>query len=148
MENDQPSLFGLSVDQESAATLKSAAQWGKVLAVLGWILGGLVLLFGIVAYIKITHTYRGSGFAVRSAETGALRALIVCILFSSILVTGAIFTWNFSNRTNTALDTTDQYSLNSGLSSMKSGMIFWAIIFIVFILLMLLAFLGIASSNS
>ncbi|HEY6505458.1 MAG TPA: hypothetical protein VIZ28_15900 [Chitinophagaceae bacterium] len=146
MENEQPSsLFGLSVDDQARATLKAASQWGRVLAVLGFILGGLVLLLGIVVYGRLTGSYGGNGNAYRSSvQAAATRNLIFCILTAGIFITSGIFTLNFSNRTSTALNTSDQYSLNSGLAAIRGGIIFWAVIFIIFILLLLLAFIGLA----
>lgn len=147
MDNDQPSsLFGLTVDDQARATLKGASQWGRVLAVLGFILGGLILLLGIVIYGRLTDSYSNNGSAYRSSvQVAATRNLIFCIITAGIFITGGVFTLNFSNRTSTALATSDQYSLNNGLAAIRSVIIFWAVIFIIFILLLLLAFIGLAS---
>lgn len=146
MENEQPlSLFGLSIDEENTGTLRSASQWGKVLAVLGFVLGAMVILLGIILYNKIAGSYSPGDYAARSLKTIALRYLVISVLFGGVFITGAIFTMNFSNRVITALNTHDQYSLNSGLSAIKSGIIFWTIMFVLFILLLILAFIGIAS---
>jgi hypothetical protein len=144
MDNEQPpSLFGLNIDQESTTALRTAAQWGRALSVLGFILGGLVLLFGIVIYSKITVSYGSGRYVSSSVQSLATRYLIVCILLAGTMITGAIFTLNFSNRTIIALNTSDQFSLNSGFAAIKSAIIFWSVIFIIFIILVLLAFAAI-----
>lgn len=146
MDNDQaPSLFGLSIDNQGSSALKAASQWGRVLSVLGFILGALVLFFGILVYSKIAGSFSGNKYASSSVQTAATRYLIICVLFSGVFITGAIFTLNFSSRVVTALNTSDQYSLNSGLTAIKNGIIFWTFIFIIFIILVLLAFIGIAA---
>jgi hypothetical protein len=146
MENEQPlSLFGLSIDEESNAVLRVAAQWGKLLSVLGFVLAALVFVLGIIIYNKITGSYSGNDYASHSIKTLATRYLIACILFAGVFVTGAVFTLNFSNRITTALNTSDQPSLNSGLAAIKSGIIFRVVIFIIFIILILLAFIGLAA---
>jgi hypothetical protein len=145
MENEpSSSLFGLSIDEQSTATLRTASQWGKVLSILGFILGISILILGFVMYSKLMVSYRGTYRGSGAVQTAATRYLILCVLMAGVFITGAIFTLNFSSRVATALNTSDQYSLNSGLVSIKSGIIFWAVIFIIFILLVLLAFIGIA----
>lgn len=147
MENEpNSSLFGLSIDEQAAVTLRSASQWGRLLAILGFVLGILILLLGIVVYSRLTGSYAGSGAYRSSVQTAATRNLIICLILSGMFITGAIFTLNFSNRISLALQTSDQYALNSGLSAIRNLIIFWAIIFIIFILLMLFAFIGIASA--
>lgn len=146
MENEQlTSLFGLSIDDQCSATFRAAAQWGKVLSLLGFILGALMLFFGILVYSKIAGSFNGNRYISRSMQTAAIRYLIICFLFAGLFITGAIFTLNFSNKVATALNTSDQLSLNNGLIAIKNGIIFWAVIFIIFIILLLLAFISIAA---
>jgi hypothetical protein len=145
MENQElVSLFGLSVDEETAATLRSASKWGRLLAILGFILGVLVILLGTMVYYKMLNAGR-SDYASRSMGAIATRYLVSSILFGGIFITGGIFTLNFSSKIATALKTTDQFSLNNGLSAIKSGIVFWAVIFIILIVFILLAFIGIAA---
>src|SRR5882724_2195759 len=106
MEQDQElSLFELTIDQQTSATLRTASQWGRFLAIMGFVLGALILIFGIVLYGKITSTYNGfrSDYGSGIAQKLAMRYLIVCMLFAAVMVTGAIFTLSFSNRVVTAL---------------------------------------------
>jgi uncharacterized membrane protein len=147
MENEEESsLFGLGIDPESAATLRTASQWARLLSILGFILGTLVLIFGLILYNKILASYGSDYIAARTAARMlANRYLIACVLFAAVLMTGAVLTLNFSNRTMTALDNNDQSALNGGLSAMKSGIIFWSIVFILFIIIMLFLFLAVYS---
>ncbi|MDP4263105.1 MAG: hypothetical protein Q8941_11310 [Bacteroidota bacterium] len=146
MEQDQPpSLFELSIDQQAATTLRTASQWGRFLSVLGFILGVLILIMGFVLYNKLTPDYRGAYRGSPALRQLAIRYLIVCILLAAVFVTGAIFTLNFSNRTTTALNTQDQRLMNSGLAAIRNGIILWSVVFVIFILLTLLLFAGIYS---
>jgi hypothetical protein len=148
MESEsESSLFGLNIDEQASATLRTATQWGRVLSILGFVLGGLVLILGFIFYSRLTGYYRGQGneYLASPMQKLALRYLIICIVFAGVLMTGAVFMLNFSNRTVSGLDSQDQYLLNSGLSAFKGGIVFWSIVFIVFIVLMSLGIMGLAS---
>ena len=50
MEQDQnPSLFGLGIDPISKAHLADTARWAKFLAIMGFIVCGLIVIIGIFA---------------------------------------------------------------------------------------------------
>lgn len=144
MENEQPSLFGMSVDNEGEVALRSAVQWGRVLAVLGIISGVLTLLLGFIVYNRLLGNYSGA-YRPRTAKPGANRFLLFCIIFAGIFVTSSILTLNFSSKIAAGLNGNDQQSLNGGFAAIRNVLIFWAIIYIIFILLLLLAFIGLTS---
>lgn len=143
MKQEESSLFGLNIDQQSSAALKSASQWGRFLAILGFILGVLISVLGLIIYIKITTGYHDTYRGLSAARRLGMRYLIVFFLSAAVMITGAVFTLNFSNKVATALHTHDQSLLNNGLSAIKNGIIFWSVLFVIFVLLMLLFFLGI-----
>ena len=147
MEPEQnTSLFGLNIDMNGSAILRSAAQWAKALAILGIIIGVVSCIFGFLLHNRLTTVNgRFSDFSSRTADSVATLYLIVFIIYGVVFFISSIFLFGFSNKTITGLNTNDQVTLNAGFNAIKNGIIFWTIIFIVFLLLLLLALAGTSS---
>ena len=132
----ESSLFGLNIDIDTSGILKTSAQWSKVLAILGFIFGSFLIVFGFVLQSRVTgYSYSGGSYI-------ATLYLVVFFIYGAIFIISSIFLLNFSNRVAQAIEANDQQSLNSGLSAIKNAIIFWTIIFVMLLLLMFFAFLG------
>ncbi|MES1219129.1 MAG: hypothetical protein ABUT20_26725, partial [Bacteroidota bacterium] len=46
-QNQESSLFGLTIDQESKSHLSEAARWARFLAIVGFVICGLIVILGI-----------------------------------------------------------------------------------------------------
>jgi hypothetical protein len=135
------SLFGLSIDINSSGVLKTAALWGRILSITGFILSLLLFILGIFLYNKFTlrADYRSIGSA-----RGALGTtyLIVFLLYGFVFIISSIFVLNFSNKISEAIESNSQDALNAGFNSIKNALVFWAIVFLVITLMALISFLG------
>lgn len=139
----QSSLFQLSIDTNANQTLRSAASWGRVLGIVGTILGALLIILGVM----IQSTFkRNPEFGENASLMGNL-GMAVYIIFGLVLIISSIFSLNFSSKISAALRSNDQYSLTAGFGAARNYFAFWSILCIIFLLLILLAFLGLFSKQ-
>lgn len=147
MEETQPqdsSLFQLNIEPATANTLKSAATWARVLAVLGIAFGVLFIGIGVMLQQTLNknsdlfqdYNYRGN--------TGMLGniGMAFYILCGILTIVGSVFALNFGNKISTALRTNDQNTLRGGVAGVRNYFAFWSILMIIGLLLMLLGLLG------
>jgi len=135
----QSPLFSLQVDDKGIQVLKSGSAWAKALAVLGFILAAMILLFGGMLYIELTRITAYNTYSKANYSRLALLYLGGTVLLACFFIVGSAFTLRFANRVAAAIRTNDTVYLNDGIGAIRNGMIFWAILFILFIGLLLLA---------
>lgn len=144
MEQQQEnSLFGLSIDSVTAGYLKETASWAKLLAIVGMISCGFIVIGGIVASMAVssaTSEFREIGGGGASAAAGAAM-MIFYIIMAVIYFFPCLFTLRFSNYIKMALNANDQMALNEGMRNLKATFRFMGVITIIFISLFLLLFL-------
>ncbi len=155
MEQNQPnpgtSLFQLNLDAANSYTLRSAASWAKVLAIVGIIIGVLFFGIGLLVQSAISSSgygdrYYGSGFS-GSNRMLANAGMITYIVLGLILLISSIFALNFGNKITRALRTNDQMSLSSGFAGVRNYFAFWAILMIICLLLMLIGVANLATTR-
>jgi uncharacterized membrane protein len=145
MENEQQhSLFELNLDSTAKASLRTASQWAKVLAILGFVTAILTIVIGLIVYLRMTTPFSSGGNSAPYRRS-AMRSLIICLLIGAIFITGSAFMLAFANRMSNGLHTPDQRSINDGLASMKNVIIFWTIISLFIVVLLALSLIGVAS---
>lgn len=127
----------LVISSTSQGNLSGAAKWGKFLAIVGFIFCGLMLIGGIylqsVLSTYTTYGY-GSGFPKFVGITYAVMAIILffpCLYLSK-----------FSNKIQEAVRSSNQESLDSAFSNLKSMFKFYGIFTIIILVFCALAFLG------
>jgi predicted DNA repair protein MutK len=143
MDMENKPLFGLTIEGNTANTISSSVQWGRILAICGIILGVLFVIFGIVFQVMMSRATSGfGGFESdgmsRSMALGAGVGMVMYILMGGLTIVGNIFLLNYANKTGTALKTNDSAMLNSGFAGLRNYFAFWAIIMIISLLFMLL----------
>ncbi len=145
-ENQSSSLFNLSIDAQGGATLKSAASWGRVLAITGIVIGVLMLIIGFVAQYTISNFEVDPQFndmyKERTAKTAGNMALVVYVIGGVIMIISSMLVLNFSNRVINALRNMDQSLLNRSFNALKSLLILWAILGIIILLSVFVTFVG------
>jgi uncharacterized membrane protein YidH (DUF202 family) len=151
MEQNQQSsgtsLFQLNLDATNSYTLRSAASWGKVLGVVGLIIGLLCFVMGIAVQQQVSNieglsTYKSRGF---STSTMGNMGLVVYVIMGLLYIISSMFALNAGNKINRALKTNDQASLNSGFAGIRNYFAFWAILMIIMLLFMLIGVAGLLS---
>lgn len=132
------SLFQLNLDVQNSYNLRSAASWAKVLGVVGIIAGAmLIILMGTV--LSRTgggrYGYRNGMDTLFAAKSGLWIVIIAGIIF----IVGGIFSYNFGNKMNVALKTTDQNGLNDAFAALRN---YFALRSITIIIVALLLFIS------
>jgi len=147
-ENQNTSLFGLGIDPAAKAHLAEAARWARFLAIVGFIMCGLVVVVGIFA---------GSIFGTMASSFGGTAGLtpggvgfsaffaVIYIVMALVIFFPYLFLFRFANKMKTALVSNDQTTLNTSFQNLKImfryvgivtiiGLAFYAIIFLIAIL--------------
>ena len=143
------SLFQLNLDAANSYTLRSAASWAKVLAIVGLICGILFVALGFLVKNAASGTTGGrynddfGGYNSSVATYG----LAVYVVMGLVLIISSIFALNFGNKITRALRANDQNSLNGGFSAVRNYFAFWAILTILFLLLIIIAAAGLAMNS-
>jgi len=147
-QNQDTSIFGFGIDTSSREHLSEAAKWAKFLAIVGFVMSGLIAVIGIFAgslFNLMTRRY-SEGYGDTSAITGGL-AVFMSILYVGIAVLvflPYLFLYRFATRMRTALSTNDQQTLNNSFQNLKImfryvgimtiiGLCFYALMIFIFI---------------
>jgi hypothetical protein len=122
-------LFDLRVDQQAASYLSEAAKWARFLAILGFILCGLMALgsfFGGAYVSETITTYLGS-----SAVFGGVFSTIVYLGFTLLLFFPTLYLYKFAAKLKNAVRSNDQQTLEIALKNLKSFFKFHGIFAII-----------------
>ena len=137
------SLFGMNIDETIKSHLNEAAKWGKFLAIMGFILCGILIIAGIVLATSVNSiTSRYEGFYERNTMQGLGAAMIfVYVIIAIIYFFPCLFLLRFSDKMKTALSTNDQLTLTAGFQNLKILFRYVGILTIILLAIYLLAFI-------
>lgn len=122
-QNQETSLFGFGIDQSSRAHLSEAAKWAKFLAIVGFVMCGLIVVIAIFAgsfLAMMSNTYN-DGYGSSAKLTGGV-GTVVTIFYIGIAILfflPYLFLFRFATRMKTALNTNDQLTLNTSFQNLK-----------------------------
>src|SRR5438034_6091756 len=123
---EETSLYQLTIDSENSPTLRTAATWAKVLAVMGFIFGALFIAGGIYYYNKLMSVSDfplGPGYEEyrlrreNAMSTTATWGLVIFLIMGTLTIIGSVFAFIFGNKTIGAIDSTDSSQLSNGIIS-------------------------------
>ncbi|MBK8139799.1 MAG: hypothetical protein IPK57_01430 [Chitinophagaceae bacterium] len=143
MENStsDKSLFDLSFDENVKQSLKGAATWGGIAAIVSLI--GSVL--GLVNYfVEKGKESRYGGNSLeemqiqQAANTGGLVSVVITLIIGIILF---YFLNKFSRSAKAGVDTNDHYLINEGLGSLSTYFKFIGVLLIIILVLFALGIL-------
>ena len=122
-QNQDTSLFGFGIDQSSRAHLSEAAKWAKFLAVVGFVLCGLIVVIAIFAgslFAMLANSYN-DGYSSSAQLTGGMGAFVTIfyIGIAILFFLPYLFLFRFATRMKTALNTNDQRTLNTSFQNLK-----------------------------
>ena len=150
MEQDQnTSLFGLTVDPTSKSHLFDAARWAKFLAIVGFIMCAMTVIFGFSAgsFYSQMYSSRYEGFdANAKVDTKALGVMlgVIYTVFAVVAFFPYLFLFQFASKMKSALLSNDQDTLNSSFQNLKKTFRYVGVLtiiglsfFVVFILMTL-----------
>ena len=149
MDQDQnTSLFGLSIDQTSKSYLSEAAKWAKFLAIAGFIGLGLMVVYGIYISLVLSTAMQefedgfGGGYSTRGlGSTFGTGVIIIYIIIAVIAFFPLLFLLRFSKKMKTALDSNEQEILNDSFRNLKVYYQYVGVLTIIGLVLMLLSLL-------
>jgi Family of unknown function (DUF5362) len=124
-QNQDSSLFGLTIDPISKNHLAEAARWARFLAIVGFIMCGLIVLAGVFAGSIFSSMGNSFGRYESGGEvTNAMGAMttmmaIFYIVLALLIFLPYLFLYRFGSRMKTALASNDQNILNSSFQNLK-----------------------------
>lgn len=143
-QNQDSSLFGLSIDPISRNHLWDAARWAKFLAIVGFIVCGLVVVVGIfTGSVFETAMQRAELRDGRFQDTRGLGVLaaIFYILFALLYFFPCLFLFHFATKMKTALMSNDQDTLNGSFQNLKKTFRYIGILTIIVLVFYVLGLL-------
>jgi hypothetical protein len=127
----------LLINNTSQTNLVTAAKWGKFLAIVGFVFCGFMIIGGIAAtaVLSSTNPYLN--------DTPFLKYMgLIYVVLAIILFIPCLYLLKFSNKTQDAIRSSNQESLDTGFANLKSLFKFYGIFTIVILAIYALAFLG------
>lgn len=119
MEDNQTTLFGMGIDPTTRIHLAEAARWARFLAIVGFIICGLIVVVGIFAasiFSFVTSRYADTGTNI----TGFGAAMTVFyVIFALIYFFPCLFLFRFSSNMKKALASNDQNTLTISFQNLK-----------------------------
>jgi hypothetical protein len=143
-------LFELQVDHQGTVFLREIAKWAKFLAIVAFVMMGLVLLVFAFAGSAIFATFASSPYQEAGAA-GAFAGTFAMIVLICVMLIYFFPTWylyKFATKMQVALRNNDQETLNSSFESLKSCFKFMGIFMIIVLSFYALLFLiGLAAGS-
>jgi hypothetical protein len=156
-QNQDSTLFGMSLDQTGKTQLAEAAKWAKFLSIMGFIFCGLIVLMGVFfgSFFSMFsgELNRNSPYGDISASRGVgAMAAIMYILMALIYFFPCLFLFRFATKMKTALASNDQETLNTSFQNLKATFRFIGILTIIllsfWVLALIFGLLGAATGGS
>jgi hypothetical protein len=121
-QNQDSTLFGLSVDPISKAHLAEAARWARFLAIVGFIVCGLIVIVGI--FFGSFFSTMNSSYSRYDSDTNVAGSLgaamaVVYILVAVLYFFPTLFLYRFAAKMKVALLSDDQDTLNVSFQNLK-----------------------------
>ena len=139
-QNQETSLFGFGIDQSSRAHLAEAAKWAKFLAIVGFVMCGLIIVlsFFIGALFSTSMSKYGDSPAFGSGF--GIIMTIVYLSFGVLYFFPCLFLFRFANNMIVALNSNEQITLNRSFQNLKIMFRYVGILTIIVLALYIIAF--------
>jgi hypothetical protein len=121
MEENQSSLFGMGIDPTTRIHLADAARWARFLAIIGFIVCGIIVVIGIFAgsvFTFITSRYSEATTTGFTSGMGAVMTVFY-LIFALIYFFPCLYLFRFSSHMKKALASNDQNTLTSSFQNLK-----------------------------
>ncbi len=138
MNQQNDSIFEISINEESQVYLRDIAVWAKFLAIVGLILGALVSLAGVFVMIA------GPALSSLMGDMGvAMGALGIVYVFAGLLyIYPSLKQLKFAKQIVEGFAKQDQATVTAAFQNLKSVFRFWGILTVVIIGLYALILIG------
>jgi Family of unknown function (DUF5362) len=138
MESSQSSIFDLQIDEQSRLHLLETAKWGKLLAIVGIISGGLIALVGLMFMVAGPIF---SGMESMRAFSGAIG--IVYLVIGVVWLFPSFKLLRFSSNMPAGINKSDQLLVTEAFANLKSCFKVWGIMTLVLIIFYALAMVAV-----
>lgn len=133
--NQDAPLFGLSIDPVSKNHLAEAARWARFLAIVGFIVCGIIVIVGIFfGSFFSTMDSRYSRYEGNDVDISSITAVTAAIAYTVVAVLcffPYLFLYRFASRMKAALLSDDQETLNRSFQNLKKMFRFVGILTII-----------------
>ena len=131
----------LHIDSISFNYLRETSKWAKFLAIIGFIMTGVFVLFAFFGATMFSTLMRTNPYGGDIAGSFGFIITIVYLIVAAISFFLSLFLYRFGARTLAGLQATDQDSLNDGIGNLKSFFKMYGIIVIIYLGFLALALL-------
>ncbi|HEV7780385.1 MAG TPA: hypothetical protein VGO58_03920 [Chitinophagaceae bacterium] len=138
MENTKD-LFELSLDMTARNHLKESAKWGRLIAISGFILLGVLFIISIIFIIETINTY--SVYSKQEKSTEIAGMIMLFLIAAAFYFFPCYYLLKFSAKMKTALISDDIPTLNEAFKNLRLMLRFFGIVTIIFMGLLGLGFL-------
>lgn len=141
-ENNMP--LGLRITPPSAEFLRTAAKWGKFLAIIGFIMIGFMVLMalGIGAFMGGMMHGMNNTVGVMSALGSSFFSLFY-LLFALLYFFPVLYLYRFSSKVQRALDLQSETEIDEAFKNLKSLLKFMGVLTIIVLAFYALSILAI-----
>ncbi len=131
MDQQTPTtLFDLQVDQQASVFLAESARWARFLAILGFVMCGLLVLVGLFMGSFFAGRMSSMNMGGSSMFSGGLFTFIY-ILIALLYFFPCLYLFHFGSKMRTALRNNDQEILLESFRNLKSCFKFYGILAII-----------------
>lgn len=130
-------MLDLQIDQPTASYLLEAAKWNKFLAIVWFVICGLMAVFSLFAGSFIASFYRsmpgmGEGMGMMGNGSGIM-ITIIYLLITALYLIPNFWRYRFAVQAIAAVRGNDQVQLNLSLNNLRKYSKFWGILTIIII---------------
>jgi hypothetical protein len=129
---NKPEIFTLEVDESTKSTLLEMSRWTKFLAILGFVMLGLMILAGIILGIVMTQ-YTAMAAAIPGIGSSAI--LLIYVVLAALYFYPTFALYKYSTGMKAALNNNDKPGFNKALVYLKNMFKYIGIIMIVILCL-------------
>jgi hypothetical protein len=143
MEDQNTSLFGLTIDPDSKSHLAESARWAKFLAIVGFVFCGLVAIFGIFAgsIISAMSPYRDLNEPTFDSTGLGIFLSILYVGIAVLCFFPYLFLFRHATNMKNALGTNNQETLIKSFQNLKVMFRYVGILTIIVLSIYLLLFM-------
>jgi len=139
LDNDFNTPNELYIDGESRMFLKETAKWAKFLAIVGFVITGLMVLVGLFMGTIMSEMTSGMGGEMPGYPVGMLSG--VYIVFAILYIMPMLYLYKFAAKMQVALKEDIQFEITSSFENLKSLFKFIGIFTVVILGFYVLIFL-------
>jgi MFS family permease len=132
----------IEIEQETLSLLNTTRKWAMFLAIVGFIILGLIVIIGLIAGTFLTAFNSGEkGLGIPESLMFVFIFLLAVIYFIPVL-----FLFRFSKHTSHAVQTLDKLELHKAVKNLKSYFVYIGILIIIILSIYLIVLIIAGSS--